>query len=1344
MIEKSHMGRPVAGIVIILALIILGAAALGRLPVEFLPDASLPLFFLSISLPEPHPPELIERNLAEDVDKMLLRMPGVEKAETFIDRLSLWTRIELNRKTDRNLFYHKLTYQVRKLIADKSDWQDINYSIRNIAYQDTILAELIIKSDMDRHRLRNVVDALLTPHLEKIHGIGQITVYGGQKVGVEFSPDPIKIQSLNLSPHELAALLRRYAGRRPHSIGNVESGDLLIPAKWIIPSVHADNVENTHIHYAPHNFIPLQQLGNIEKINFDAESINRIDGKRFIYLDIHRKNDADLRKTALNLKNALPSILEEINKKSAGKPMEIDFYFDAADELYSAVKYLAAANIVGILLVLLLFRLFFKSMITALMLVSIILISLMTLFNIMYLTGLSFNVLTLCGTAVGLGLLIDNAVIILDNLLNRRKISELKRRSQSFLETFSGIIRPLTASNLTTLIVFIPLLMSRKSTHILLKPALYTVAALLIVSLPISLTVVYLYFCRFQFKAYKKTAFDAAGLDKKYIRRLTSIIRNRHIFILSAVFIFIALTVLLLPHLQLSILRTQRKNEITASFETFSDADLIASERYAAQTEELLLDKKEIESVRTVVFPGRFDLILRIAEKYQNPEKLIELREMITELPRQTPGIKLMLNPPNQNENGYDSFYPFKLRISGYPGKDMTELIKIFRTMLSNYKPTFPVDKEKEFFVLSLDPEKILGSNIDLKQLNEDIKFHQKDGLLVCRLESPDGTEILPLRMVSRDSKHESLSAAEAMQAPVVVYKGRRIDLNRTGYLTRETMSSNIYHFNGIRRLEIPIVFPPASLPTGASLNGLEKHRKDLFLKKVRKTLDCFYAPGSSAELIETREEQKQKTRKQNIDMLKVILAAAVLIYIILASAYESASWPLLVMLIIPAALAGAVWSLVLTMMPLNEITYLSFYLLLGITVNNSIVMLDRMRLNMSRGSGRASALLYAARDRIKPILLMSGTTMLAVFPLLFQKSIWRPFAVSLIGGMLSAAFTALFLIPAIIYAADDIKNLKKYLSRRKQERKQDLTRIKAGIEVRNLTKIYPDGTQAVSNINISIQSGMLGLLGPNGAGKSTLMRMIAGEIKPTLGTVRIAGLPAEQYPYTARRLTGCLPQDFDFYESFTPKKLLDYWLIMNGENNPETRKLRIRNILKAVELSDAADRKVDGFSGGMKRRLGVALTLVRQPPVLIIDEPTVGLDPESRVKFRNMIGEMARNSTVILSTHIVEDVQRTCRKVAVMNKSEIVFSGTVDRLIKMTEGKVYEVTVDDRHIQSFKKQYRILTKKRIPEGIKCRLLAEQKPAYDAVTIKPNLEDAYVYMLSKSQDEHGGEGNNEE
>ncbi len=288
-------------------------------------------------------------------------------------------------------------------------------------------------------------------------------------------------------------------------------------------------------------------------------------------------------------------------------------------------------------------------------------------------------------------------------------------------------------------------------------------------------------------------------------------------------------------------------------------------------------------------------------------------------------------------------------------------------------------------------------------------------------------------------------------------------------------------------------------------------------------------------------------------------------------------------------------------------------------------------------------------------------------------------------------------------------------------------------IEITSLTKTYGRGAKAVHALNgiqLTIGAGMFGLLGPNGAGKTTFMRILAGIVAPSGGSVRIDGhdIASESGKKAVKSFLGYLPQELGMYPELNAAQFVDYMTILKGVDDPRKRRQRVEAVLEMVGLSDTAGRKIKSFSGGMKRRVGIAQALVNEPRLLIVDEPTAGLDPEERIRFRNLLVKLALDRTVLLSTHIVEDIAQTCRDMAVLSRGQVLFRGSPSELIQAASGHVWSMTASG--LEKPDHGLMVVSMLHLAEGTQYRLVGETVADYpSAQAVQPGLEDGYVWLM---------------
>jgi ABC-2 type transport system ATP-binding protein len=284
-------------------------------------------------------------------------------------------------------------------------------------------------------------------------------------------------------------------------------------------------------------------------------------------------------------------------------------------------------------------------------------------------------------------------------------------------------------------------------------------------------------------------------------------------------------------------------------------------------------------------------------------------------------------------------------------------------------------------------------------------------------------------------------------------------------------------------------------------------------------------------------------------------------------------------------------------------------------------------------------------------------------------------------------------------------------------------------IDITGLTKRYKGNVSALDGLDLVVPTGMFGLLGANGAGKTTLMRILAGLLQPTAGQVRIGehDVTTRSGRLAVQRMLGYLPQDLGVYPDLTAREFLDYVALLKGIDHGPTRRRRVGELLEVVALTADANRRLRGYSGGMRRRVGIAQALLADPLLIIVDEPTAGLDPEERIRFRTLLAQLGDARTVLLSTHIVDDIAQTCRELAVLASGRLVFRGTVGELTRHAEQRVWSVVTSGPAPTSGT----IVSAVPDDGGMRYRVVAHTSPDPDAKLVEPNLEDGYLALAQR-------------
>ena len=284
-------------------------------------------------------------------------------------------------------------------------------------------------------------------------------------------------------------------------------------------------------------------------------------------------------------------------------------------------------------------------------------------------------------------------------------------------------------------------------------------------------------------------------------------------------------------------------------------------------------------------------------------------------------------------------------------------------------------------------------------------------------------------------------------------------------------------------------------------------------------------------------------------------------------------------------------------------------------------------------------------------------------------------------------------------------------------------------LKISNLSKTYPNGTKALVDVNLELSNGMFGLLGPNGAGKSSLMRTLATLQEADAGSAYLDSIDMLNDPQEVRKILGYLPQEFGVYPKITASQLLDHVAVLKGVRNKGERKELVDFLLQKVNLYEERDKSVKGFSGGMKQRVGIAQALIGTPRLIIVDEPTAGLDPGERNRFHNLLAEVGEEVIVILSTHIVDDVRELCTDMAIMNYGRIVYNGTPADALSELNGKIWRKTIERSEKEHYGKMYNVISDKMVAGRPQIHVLSDSDPGNGFMEIEPNLEDVFFTRI---------------
>ena len=463
-----------------------------------------------------------------------------------------------------------------------------------------------------------------------------------------------------------------------------------------------------------------------------------------------------------------------------------------------------------------------------------------------------------------------------------------------------------------------------------------------------------------------------------------------------------------------------------------------------------------------------------------------------------------------------------------------------------------------------------------------------------------------------------------------------------------------------------------------------------------------------------------------------VTLAAFLPVLLLTAAAMALGSLSSALLALTPAAMALAVIAPALTAASarLDETTLLAAGAALCCVVAAATVTLLRFT---GHTTGRVYRVLHD-HVRVALISAFAGALMLGVAASARPAigDLWR-------APLLASSAVILAGMPAAVLLPASIDVLLRYFRRRRGSVARAIAHpavwadetVQPHLSVRNLTKVYGSGFRALHRVSFDLSAGVIGLLGPNGAGKTTLLRILTGLLQPTRGTVAYQDVPIRDENISDfRRAIGFLPQEFNAYAGLTAEQFLDFWALERGMNDPAERRQQIEELLVVVGLEEHAGRRVREFSGGMRQRIGIARALLANPPLLVVDEPTTGLDIDARRRFRDLLMALARNRVVILSSHIASDVETTALRILLLVRGRLQWDGSVDGLIARARGRVFETVVSDEEVHAMAHRYRITTRVRLATGVRVRGVVSDSEPLPGAEVEPSLEEAYLSEVS--------------
>lgn len=1553
-----------------LGLTLLGIKSYKELPVELMPNAELPMLFVSVGSSIEVDPGYMENQVVIPIEGAINTMEGIESIESNINNRS--ASIQVNFKQNVNTKYTFLKLQ-EKIDLIKGGL-DENFTVRvnkvDIQQLSNQFMELQVRGSGGTDRLRNIVDQEISADLENIDGIASVTVFGGKERSIEVTYNKAACEAYNITPSQIRNAISRNSSSRTFA------GYLHDSKKQYFVHVTAEydkvsDIENIVIADGP---IYLKDVATVFFGVKEETTISRVNGLDAVSMLLVSDSQANL----IDLSHKVDARLLELNKKLASKDVQIVVQTNMAETMEKNIDQIIDLALVGGLLAIFVLWMFLKNFRIVSFIALAIPISVFTAFNLFYAFNISLNSLTLVGLVLAIGMLLDNSIVVLENIyrLSGNNFDAERAVTQGTKEVWRSIV----AATLTTVTVFLPFVFSSDYMVKLLGNHIgVSIISTLMVSLFVALLLIpaaahFLLKGKKQSNIFYEKVTTNNRIIQIYILLLKASMRKPAKTIIGAIVLFF-LTIFIVLAISVNNLEEVEETQFSIYVTMPTGSTLEATDLVVTDVETRLKDIEEKKDLISKIQEEEAILTFILKDDYKeiNDRTIAEIKSEVEKTVDKIANAEISLTAPTSSSSfgGGGGGRSGTENFSRFLGIGSNQERIVIRG--SNFEVMKGVADDILYYVDDLESIRRANMNIAGNRPEVHLFFNQllltEYGITLNNITSElssftreftaggvnfnQGNDEYEIVIKEEQFDDDEVAAEKGIDdlrhLQISNNQGATYDLQDVAQLVYSTGKASIKRVNQEKQIELTYRFIEEA---EASKELLEAYRLE-----IDEIVSSYKLPSGVA--IEVIHEEDQFS-----EFYFLIAAAFILILMILASVFESVSTPFVLMFSIPLAAIGSFLALIFTGNSLfSANTLMGFIILIGVVVNNGIILIDYTNILRKRGYRKSRALMAAGLSRVRPILITAITTIVALFPLAMGQAeyvgaIGAPFAITVIGGLSLSTILTLIFIPtlyaglenslnwikslhwgiktamAILFVSGtwfvyfkvdsflwqmvdfilmiilipgvtafilsslrqasttvidenepiriDIRKLVKIYdrdSRFVREWKSGLKmRERAGLTkdfkkardfadliwqiplflfliyftffylggkfetwfmshivyffqfllwiplrqvlinknkstgkpiflklkrlINNLIYwgtplvflivfflewdnlgmvifvgiiwiipliIYRSGKyihdknvniariegrfgklrrgyfnmvrqipvigkhktpfRALNGVSLEIRTGMFGLLGPNGAGKSTMMRIICGILEQSYGKIWINGLDTQKYREELQGLIGYLPQAFGTYENMSAFEFLDYQAILKGLKDTKLRNERLEYVLKNVHMWDRKDDKIGSFSGGMKQRIGIAQILLNLPRILVVDEPTAGLDPRERIRFRNLLVELSRERIVIFSTHIIEDISSSCNQVAVINRGNLKYFGTPTEMVNIGEKFVWQFTIPAKEFDDFANKQLIVHHMRDGENIKVRCLAQEKPDENAVNVSPHLEDAYLCLL---------------
>ncbi len=1555
----SLIQRKVTICMIFIGLSLLGYISYNRLQIELLPNAELPMLFVQIAAASAVSPEYLEQQGVMPVEGAIGTLEGVEEIDTRIRDNQAFIRVSFKAGVRFKYVFLKLQQKIDAVKTQLPADLFVNVSKIDLQQLSNQFLELEVRGSGGTDRLRTIAEQEIRPAFENLNGIASISAFGGRKKNVEILLDKAAAEPHNITPQTVRSRLSQNSGSRTLA-GYLYEGQRRYFIRTASEYTALKDIENIVMALGP------ILLSDVAQVSFGVDegtSISRVNGKDAISMTATKASQANI----IDLSHRCQELINNLNEQLRAKDVEVVIRQNRADEMEENINQIINLSLIGGSLAILVLWIFLKD----LRLISIIAVSIpvsvLAAFNWFYATDISINSLTLIGMALAVGMLLDNSIVVLENIY--RLVSEGRTTREAVTKGMTGVAKAILAATLTTITVFLPFIFfGNYLLNIIGKNIGVSIISTLIMSLLVALLLIPVLAALALSNTPKKrnSVFNLSKVktrtERIYMVLLKSSLRHPARTIVGGLLLFFITTFTVLA-LSINVLEEVETDQIDVFVTMAQGSTLENTDKVVREVESELSGIEEGADVSSRIREEDAVVSLSLKKDFEdiNDRSFNEIRAQIEEATRRIGGGTISLSATSSDgEGGGQDLGGMGAMgaLMGFgnsqeqiliKGEDYSLLQRVGQDLLyyvQNLSETRSANLStrgsRPEALLAFDPFTMARNDIVPENIAQALRdFGQETPADVSFKFANEDYNIIVRESETQEMGFQTKSMDDLRELEVTDQQGRIHKMKNISAIRTAQGSDDIRRLNQQKQIEL--TYAP-SRQAEQSKELLDAYKENI------STLIAQYPlpPGVAIELVDAQSPLK--------DFKPLVGAAILLIFIILASVFESLSAPFVLGFSIPLAATGALLALAITgnsLMNANALT--GFLILLGVIVNNGIIMIDYVNALRRQGNRKVRALLTAGMHRLRPILITAITTIVAMTPLALGSAeyvgvIGAPFAITVIGGLslgtaltlimiptvylglenaiawfrslpwwakcvniglfVGGAFLVYFRVDAFLWQLADILLLLFLLpaityfiqeSLKKANEEIVPREVAPHIEIQNLVKIYNrpgrfarewSGSEAESatgksariswgailkdliwqlpllafliwfcfdylesgfwimvmvlavylqilaiwrplahrlvtdsrkwwnrvlsivdsmifwlsptllliqvsakwdgwgfaftlgviwymflfiqqssnyfykndlkierikwrlrrfyyrtilmipfvgkrqtpfkalrGISLDIGTGMYGLLGPNGAGKSTLMRIISGIFDQSYGKIWINGIDTQEKREELQGLIGYLPQAFGSYENMTAWNYLDYQAILKGITNLQIRKERLEYVMTAVNMLDRKNEKIGSFSGGMKQRIGIAEILLHLPRILVVDEPTAGLDPRERIRFRNLLVELSRERIVLFSTHIIEDIASSCNQLAVIDKGEVKYQGSPLEMVDLADGLIWEYLISVEEFSHVGDEQVVVNHIKEGEQIRVRCISQSKPHETAKLVEPVLEDAYLCLL---------------